>query len=72
MIVASWFISPVLSGLMSTSLYWCIRRFIIRSSNPLRSGLLALPIFYGVTLFINVLSIVHDGPECKFCQALCI
>lgn len=66
MIVASWFISPVLSGSMSTCLYWCIRRFILQSSNPLRSGLLALPVFYGVTLFVNVLSIVHDGPKCEF------
>lgn len=65
MIIASWFISPVLSGLMSTGLYTCIRRFILQSTNPLRSGLFALPIFYGLTLFVNVLSIVHDGPQCK-------
>lgn len=62
-IVASWFISPVFSGLMSTALFWCIRKFIINAKNPLKAGLFALPIFYGVTLFINVLSIVHDGPK---------
>lgn len=67
MIIASWFISPVFSGSMSTALFWCIRRFIIQSTNPLRSGLLALPVFYGVTLFVNVLSIVHDGPKCTIC-----
>lgn len=66
MIIGSWFVSPVFSGSMSTGLYWCIRRFILESSNPLSSGLLALPVFYGVTLFINVLSIVHDGPKCKW------
>lgn len=64
-IVASWFISPVLSGLMSTVLFTCIRRYILQAGNPLRAGLLALPIFYGVTLFVNVFSIVHNGPKCE-------
>lgn len=64
-IVGSWFISPLFSGLMSTALFWGIRKFIINSKNPLKSGLHALPIFYGVTLFVNVFSIVHDGPKCK-------
>lgn len=63
--MASWFVSPVFSGLMSTILFWCIRKFIINASNPLKAGLYALPVFYGVTLFINVFSIVHDGPKCK-------
>ncbi|XP_055698894.1 sodium-dependent phosphate transporter 2 isoform X2 [Phlebotomus papatasi] len=62
-IVASWFISPVLSGLVSTSLFWFLRKFIITVDNPLRAGLLALPIFYGLTIFVNVFSIVHDGPK---------
>ncbi|XP_059621511.1 sodium-dependent phosphate transporter 1-B isoform X2 [Phlebotomus argentipes] len=62
-IVASWFVSPVLSGLVSTSLFWFMRKFIITVENPLRAGLLALPIFYGLTIFVNVFSIVHDGPK---------
>lgn len=63
-IVASWFVSPVLSGLMSVVLFRCIRTFILEAKNPLRAGLFALPIFYGVSLFVNVFSIVHDGPKC--------
>lgn len=62
-IVGSWFISPVLSGLMSVMLFWMIRKFILHSKNPLENGLLALPFFYGVTLAVNVFSIVHDGPK---------
>lgn len=62
-IVGSWFISPVLSGLMSVMLFWMIRKFILHSKNPLENGLLALPLFYGVTLAVNVFSIVHDGPK---------
>ncbi|KAG4072086.1 hypothetical protein HA402_015585 [Bradysia odoriphaga] len=62
-IVGSWFISPVLSGVTSVTLFACVRRFILNTANPLKAGLFALPIFYGVTLFVNVFSIVHDGPE---------
>ena len=64
-IIASWFISPVMSGCMSVGLYMLINRFILKTRNPLKSGLWSLPIFYGVTLFVNLFSIIHDGPECK-------
>ncbi|KAJ9589244.1 hypothetical protein L9F63_017543 [Diploptera punctata] len=62
-IVGSWFISPVLSGLMSVVLFKLIRHFILLTPHPLVPGLRALPIFYGATIFVNVFSIVHDGPS---------
>ncbi|XP_059047472.1 sodium-dependent phosphate transporter 1-B-like [Achroia grisella] len=62
-IVLSWFISPVLSGTASAMIYWLVRRFILRSTQPLVSGLRALPFFYGATIAVNVLSVVHDGPK---------
>lgn len=62
MIIGSWFVSPVMSGLISVVLFVLIRRFILNSPNPLVPGLRALPIFYGATIFVNVFSIVHDGP----------
>ena len=62
-IVASWFISPVLSGLMSAGLYVLIRRLILRKPAPLEYGLRALPIFYALTLAVNIFSIMLDGPK---------
>lgn len=62
-IVGSWFISPVLSGMMSVTLFWLIRKFILSAKNPLKAGLRSLPLFYGVTLAVNIFSIVHDGPK---------
>lgn len=64
-IVGSWFVSPVLSGGMSVGLYMLIDRFILKARNPLKMGLWSLPIFYGVTLFVNLFSIIHDGPKRK-------
>ncbi|CAG9783057.1 unnamed protein product [Diatraea saccharalis] len=66
LIVLSWFISPVLSGTVSACLYWLVRRFILRSPQPLTVGLRALPFFYGFTFAINVLSVVHDGPKREY------
>uniref|UniRef100_T1JHU7 Phosphate transporter n=1 Tax=Strigamia maritima TaxID=126957 RepID=T1JHU7_STRMM len=62
-IVASWFISPLLSGIISVLIFVCIRRLILSKSKPLEPGLRALPIFYFLTLFINIFSVVLDGPS---------
>ncbi|KAL7732381.1 hypothetical protein ACLKA6_004359 [Drosophila palustris] len=62
-IVGSWFISPVMSGLVSILLFLAIRRFILRAKEPLKAGFRSLPIFYGATFFINVISVVLDGPK---------
>lgn len=65
MIVGSWFVSPLLSGVISVSLYLVIRRLILNASDPIARGLLSLPIFYGITIFINVFTIVHEGSSRK-------
>lgn len=62
-IVASWFASPLISGTISSLIYVLVSRTVIRKIDPLRYGLKALPLFYGATIFINVASIVIDGPE---------
>jgi len=62
-IVSSWFVSPVVSGLISSALFVTIRRLILSKAAPLEYGLRALPIFYALTLAINVFSIVLDGPS---------
>ncbi|GAB6019449.1 hypothetical protein CHUAL_001028 [Chamberlinius hualienensis] len=60
-IIVSWFISPLMSGIISSVFFALIRRFILNKENPVVPGLRALPIFYGITLFVNVFSVVHDG-----------
>ena len=64
-IVGSWIISPLLSGLVSSVIFVLIRKSILNKQNPIGPGLASLPLFYGITLFINVASIVIDGPDCK-------
>ncbi|OQV11768.1 Sodium-dependent phosphate transporter 1 [Hypsibius exemplaris] len=62
-IVASWFISPILAGVMSSVFFLVIRRFILRQENHLEPALRAMPIFYAFTIFVNALSIFLDGSE---------
>uniref|UniRef100_A0A672L9U3 Phosphate transporter n=1 Tax=Sinocyclocheilus grahami TaxID=75366 RepID=A0A672L9U3_SINGR len=60
-IVASWFISPLLSGLMSGLLFFIIRYFILNKDDPVPNGLCALPLFYASTIGINTFSIMYTG-----------
>ncbi|XP_014615824.1 PREDICTED: sodium-dependent phosphate transporter 1-A isoform X1 [Polistes canadensis] len=62
-IAASWFASPVLSGIVSATIFWLIRKFVLRSSNPFETGLHILPLAYGLTIAVNVVSVAHDGPK---------
>lgn len=63
LIVLSWFISPILSGFISVILYLLIRNFILLASAPLNIGLRVLPFIYGLTVFVNMFSILHDGSK---------
>ncbi|XP_057688161.1 sodium-dependent phosphate transporter 1-A-like isoform X2 [Corythoichthys intestinalis] len=60
-IVASWFLSPVLSGILSGILFFFIRKFILFKADPLPNGLRTLPVFYAFTVGINQLSIMFTG-----------
>lgn len=60
-IVASWFLSPLLSGVMSAVLFYFVRMFILQKKDPVPNGLRALPFFYAVTMGINLFSIMFTG-----------
>ena len=61
-IVASWFISPLLSGIVSVGMFFLIRKFILRAGSPLKAGLAFLPVIYTVTIFINLGGILESAP----------
>lgn len=62
LIVSSWFLSPVLAGIVGTLCFMFVKHFILSKQNPLEQGLRFLPLFYGVTCFCNVISIALSGP----------
>lgn len=58
-IVASWFISPVLSGVMAISLYYVVSKFILQAENRTLRACQFLPFFYSIVVGINCFSILH-------------
>ncbi|OQR70317.1 sodium-dependent phosphate transporter 1-B-like, partial [Tropilaelaps mercedesae] len=62
-IALSWFISPVLSGIISTGIIFIIQKFIIESRRPVRMAIWSLPFFYFFTLCLNILSVFLAGPR---------
>uniref|UniRef100_UPI00358F2CF5 sodium-dependent phosphate transporter 2-like isoform X1 n=1 Tax=Myxine glutinosa TaxID=7769 RepID=UPI00358F2CF5 len=60
-IVASWFISPLMSGIMSALLFYLVRFYILNKVDPVPNGLRALPLFYAATFAVNLFSILYTG-----------
>ncbi|ESO09139.1 hypothetical protein HELRODRAFT_190726 [Helobdella robusta] len=62
-IITSWFISPILAGIVSIMLFWTCKKFILSKHQPLEPGLRFLPIFYAMTIVVNIFSVFYEGPE---------
>lgn len=60
-IVGSWFISPVLSGLISVLVFLAIKILVLNQEKPLEPGLKLLPLFYALTAAINLFSVFYKG-----------
>nr|CAB3266133.1 sodium-dependent phosphate transporter 1-like [Phallusia mammillata] len=60
-IVASWFISPVLTGFAAVFLFYVVERFCLDSDDPLKNGLRLMPLFYAVAVGVNIFSFLYSG-----------
>lgn len=60
-VVLSWLISPVLSGVFSSSIFYCVRRFAFRKTDPFKNTLRILPILVFFTFVINSFFIFYKG-----------
>ena len=61
-IAGSWFVSPILSGIVSMIMFLLIRELVLLKKDPLKSGLKLLPIIYTITIFINIGGIIESSP----------
>lgn len=60
-IVASWFISPLIAGLMSYILYTLLRLFVLRGPGSPRKAIWCLPFLLLITLFVNMFFILFKA-----------
>uniref|UniRef100_A0A158R5T5 Phosphate transporter n=1 Tax=Syphacia muris TaxID=451379 RepID=A0A158R5T5_9BILA len=63
-IVASWFISPILSGFISCVLFIIVDFAVLRRNNPFKCGLRALPCFYWCCTAFNCFAVTYQGSKC--------
>lgn len=57
-IIASWFIAPLVAGGFAAIIYLLTKFLVLKAKNPLRRGMMAIPIYFGVTLGILTMMIV--------------
>ncbi|KAI6190356.1 Phosphate transporter [Aphelenchoides bicaudatus] len=62
-IIASWFISPLMSGIISTILYLIVDHVVLRRPQPLVAGLAVLPVFYFVCIVFITFSVSYQGSK---------
>ena len=61
--VISWFVSPILSGLISSSLYITIRYYILRKKYEDKYIYYGFPLLVGITMLLNLFFIFYKGAK---------
>ncbi|KAG0256038.1 hypothetical protein DFQ27_005930 [Actinomortierella ambigua] len=60
-IVLSWIISPIAAGIVTAFIFLSTKWLILQHENSLKRGLLAIPFYFAITMFINVFYIIFKG-----------
>lgn len=62
-IVASWFVSPVLTGAVAAGFYTTIRRFVLLPSNSEQRALVSFPVVVGIATFFEAFFVLYKGAK---------
>ncbi|KAL3981381.1 Phosphate transporter family protein [Acanthocheilonema viteae] len=62
-IFISWFLSPLLSGIVSILFYSFIDHAVLRRRRPLHCGLILLPPLYFFCVAVNIFAVMYNGSE---------
>ncbi|CAG9539899.1 unnamed protein product [Cercopithifilaria johnstoni] len=62
-IFISWFLSPLLSGIVSILFYSFIDHAVLRRRRPLHYGLILLPVLYFICIAVNLFAVMYNGSE---------
>ena len=60
-VALSWIITPVISSLLSSFVFWLVRKYILRSREPLRRGFQVYPSIIGLTIGINLFLVLYTS-----------
>lgn len=62
-IIASWFISPLLTGAVAAAIYAAVRYFVLRPANSVQRAIWTLPIIVTITFFLESFFILYKGAK---------
>ena len=68
-IVLSWVFSPLLSGIVAVTLFWTIRKFVLRSNLPFVRSIRIYPFLVWGAVTINSFFIISKGISKKICPS---
>ncbi len=76
-VVLSWIVSPVFGGVVSYIIFTIIKKYILRSSEPIKKTQRLGPYFVGIVFFVLTMAIIYKGLknlhlDLRFLQALLI
>lgn len=60
-VVASWFISPVLSGCITSLIFFIVRKYVLRTTNSFENAFRFYPLIIGFTLFVLSYFMLSQG-----------
>ncbi|AYU78284.1 phosphate-repressible phosphate permease [Leishmania donovani] len=64
-IVASWFISPLLTGVVAAAIFGSVRWFVLRHANSVQRAILTLPIVVTITFFLEAFFVLFKGAQSR-------
>jgi solute carrier family 20 (sodium-dependent phosphate transporter) len=73
-VVLSWFLSPLMSGLIAALFFWTARTFILRHDDSYDRVFMFLPVLVFICTFINVFYVFDKGvsQQCASSLVPCI
>lgn len=64
-IVASWFISPLLTGAVAAAIYATVRFTVLKAKNAARRAMWALPIIVAIAFFLESFFVLYKGAKSR-------
>ncbi|KAF8285634.1 hypothetical protein TcBrA4_0036580 [Trypanosoma cruzi] len=64
-IIASWFISPLLTGLAAATVYGLIRTLVLRPANSVQRALYSVPVIFCVAFFLESFFVLFKGAKSR-------
>ncbi len=61
LVALSWIVFPVISALLSTLIFWLVRKYILRYRDPLKRSFQAYPIIVALTFALNIFLVLYKS-----------